>query len=102
MPDLSDYTDTTRLARIFWFGLFVIGIVYEIITLPGGHRDTLSHAIWDNVRWTNLRFIFIPFMLWLLWHWVVRTQETVDHKDLIVLGIGFIYAIIDHQLFPNR
>lgn len=96
---MTDYTSTTVLARWFWTLLLAVGIFYETITLPSGHSDTLSHFVIE-IRTSYWRLLFLPSFLWLTFHWCFRKTVTADYKDLIVIGIGFVWAatelIIEH------
>lgn len=94
---MDEYTRTTYVARMVWLCLFLVGVAFEFITLPKGHRDTLSDAIWDNIRWTNWRFVFFPFWSWLTWHFVLRTKQTIDYRDGIAILIGVVWAFLDYH-----
>jgi hypothetical protein len=86
---------TTKVYRKIWGYMLMVGLIVEAFTLPHGHRDTLSETVWDTVRWTNWRLLFLPAWTWLTWHWVLRKEQTLDYKDLIAVAIGLIWAIIE-------
>lgn len=88
-------TKTTKLYRKIWGSLLAIGLIVELFTLPSGHRDTLSETVWDNVRWSNWRLLFLPAWTWLTWHWILRKEQVIDYRDLIAIAIGLIWAIVE-------
>lgn len=95
---MDDYTRTTYVSRMVWLVLFLVALGYEFITLPKGHRDTLSDAIWDHIRFTHWRFIFLPGWVWLTWHWWIRTEKVIDFRDGIAIFIGILWAVADVYL----
>lgn len=86
---------TTKFYRNLWGILLILALIIEAFTLPKGHRDTLSETIWDVVRWSNYRLLFLPTWTWLTWHWVLRKVQIIDYKDYIAVGIGLVWAIIE-------
>ena len=102
MPDKTPYTGTTKLSRIVWSAAFVLGGIYELFTLPNGHRDTLSHFVWDHIRWGWPKYVFLPFWCWITWHWLLRRTESVDYRDLVALGIGLIWALAETYYMSRR
>ena len=86
---------TTKLYRIIWGSILAVGLIVEAVSLPSGHRDTLSETVWDTVRWTNWRLLFLPAWTWLTWHWVLRRQQDIDWQDAVAIAIGLIWAIAE-------
>lgn len=95
MPAPIENTKTTKLYRTIWGTLLVICLIVEAFTLPFGHRDTLSETIWDTVRWSNWRLLFLPAWTWLTWHWILRRNQTMDWADVVAVLIGLIWAIVE-------
>jgi hypothetical protein len=91
-----EYTRTTYVARVVWISLFLLALGYEFMPLPKGHKDTLSDLVWDTIRWTHWKFVFFPFWTWVTFHWWVRTEQTIDYRDLVAILIGVVWAILDH------
>lgn len=89
----NQVTEKTSFFRKIWLKLLLIGLIVEAITLAPGHRDTLSETIWDTVRWTNWRLLFLPTWTWLTWHWVLRKEQVMDWRDIVAIGIGLLWAI---------
>lgn len=99
---MDTYTRTTYISRVTWLLLFVVVIVYEMFTLPKGHKDTLSDAVWYNIRFTNWMYLFLPLQTWIIWHWWLRTEKTIDYRDGIAIFLGVLWAIADHYFLRSR
>lgn len=91
-----DYTRTTYVSRIAWLVIFLGALAYEFITLPKGHNDTLSDAVWSHIRFTNWRFAFFPLYSWLAWHWFMRVEKVIDWRDGVAILVGLVWACIDY------
>ena len=92
---MAEQTKTTQVFRKIWLGVFVFALIIEALSLPHGHRDTLSETIWDHVRWSYWRILFLPGWTWLTWHWILRREQVIDYRDGIAIAIGLIWAIVE-------
>ena len=98
---MSESTKTTKVFRNIWASLFVLALIVEAASLPHGHRDTLSETIWDVIRWSHWRLLFLPAWTWLTWHWVLRKTQVIDWKDGVAIAIGLVWAILELYFHRN-
>ena len=98
---MTTTSKTTTLFRRIWATLLAVGLVVEALSLPNGHRDTLSETIWDTVRWSHWRLLFLPAWTWLTWHWILRREQVIDWRDIVAVVIGIIWAVVEMFLYRN-
>jgi hypothetical protein len=85
-------------AAFFWTVIGLLALIAEGVAIVS-HRsgDTLSEEVRWHLRYSPMKWVFVPFMCWIFWHFVIRSWQvdTFSWRDLLAVGIGLAWCIVE-------
>lgn len=84
-----------------WASLLVCALLIEAQAIARHHPSgTLSEQIRHSLRYTPLKWAFVPFMFWIFWHFVIRSYHVNEFtwRDLLAVGLGMLWCVVESLL----
>lgn len=85
---------------IVWLIIFLVGLVVEVLALINKNRgDTLSEQVWILRTIPMVRFVLLPFWLWLTYHFWFEPYSVSPGfgawwDDFIVIAAGAVAGLL--------